>query len=225
MYNLRQFPEGYNLGTTGGTSGLNSGTLVANIIPYATDSGLFPTWDTDFTIDNRVGGGLSLVLNGTRTLPSHNTLNLVSEAGQGGGVGLWGFGAYQTIGFNRSAGSQSSQTAVPSGTTIGAIDFIGYTGSFYNYTAGIYAVAIDNFTDSVGGTKIEVYATTQGVDTYGFTPSVAIYGDKIVLNSGTPLYFGEPEQDTSWRLRRDGNNMVFERREAGTWNNKSTISA
>ena len=58
-----------------------------------------------------------------------------------------------------------------------------------------------------------------------FPASMNVYGDSVVLNSGTSLYFGEPDQDTSWRLRRDGNNMVFERRETGTWNNKSTISA
>lgn len=211
LYNLRQFPEGYNLGA-GGSSGLSSGTLAANVIPYAGDSGLFPKWDTDFTIDDAGGGGLSLVLNGTRTLPSHSTFNLVSESGQGDSIGLWGFGRTQTIAFNRSAGSQASQSAVPSGTIIGAIDFIGYTGSFYNYVAGIYAVALDDYTDSLGGTKLEFYATNFGDPYYGFDAVLSLHGNQayvknyLWVGSGTSYV----EIDGIKGLRLFGNATVFD---------------
>jgi hypothetical protein len=184
IYNLRQFPEGYNLGTVGGSSGLSSGTLAANVIPYATDSGLFPTWNTDFTIDDKSGGGLNLVLNGTRSIPAPVcNFNMVSESGQGDSLALWGFGRTQTIKFARSGGSQASQTALVSGTIIGAIDILTYTGSYYNYTAGIYFNALEDQSNTKGGTKIDFYATNFGDPYYGFDAVLSLHGNKAYVSN------------------------------------------
>lgn len=38
-------------------------------------------------------------------------------------------------------------------------------------------------------------------------------------------YFGDPDTDGTWRTVRSGNNLVFERRETGSWVTKQTISA
>lgn len=39
------------------------------------------------------------------------------------------------------------------------------------------------------------------------------------------LYFGDPEEDGTWRLMISGANMVFQKREATVWNTKNTVSA
>lgn len=40
----------------------------------------------------------------------------------------------------------------------------------------------------------------------------------------TAVYFGDPDTDDSWRIIRSGNNLAFERREAGVWVEKSAVT-
>ena len=49
-------------------------------------------------------------------------------------------------------------------------------------------------------------------------------GTDIIGDASTGLYFGEMATNGSWRLRRSGDNLVFERREAGVWVIKQTIT-
>ena len=53
-----------------------------------------------------------------------------------------------------------------------------------------------------------------------------LYGEGgAKLPSTDALYFGDKDTDGSWRIIRSGNNLVFQRRESGSWVTKSTISA
>lgn len=55
------------------------------------------------------------------------------------------------------------------------------------------------------------------------TSRLDVAGD-IEVGAADCSYFGDPTTDGSWRLRRSGNNMAIERREAGTYVAKSTIT-
>ena len=46
----------------------------------------------------------------------------------------------------------------------------------------------------------------------------------VVVGSDDAIYFGNPSSDTSWRIIRSGDNLLFQQNEVGTWNTKSTIS-
>ena len=49
--------------------------------------------------------------------------------------------------------------------------------------------------------------------------------DAITTASDKAFYFGDSATNGSWRLIRDGNNLAIQRREAGSWVEKSLIEA
>jgi hypothetical protein len=49
--------------------------------------------------------------------------------------------------------------------------------------------------------------------------------DEVHLISTGVIYLGDSATDGSWRVQRSGNDVIWERREAGSWVTKSTISA
>ena len=72
------------------------------------------------------------------------------------------------------------------------------------------------------GTKIQCYGTSnESIQTAG---GVTLVGD-IVGAAASNIYLGPSGTDGSWRMVRSGNDLVFQRRESGTWTTKSTISA
>ncbi len=46
----------------------------------------------------------------------------------------------------------------------------------------------------------------------------------LVLASDKAVNLGDPATDGSWRIVRDGNNIVFQRKESATWVAKNTIT-
>jgi hypothetical protein len=50
-------------------------------------------------------------------------------------------------------------------------------------------------------------------------------GEIAQLNANAAFYFGNPFVDGTWRIRRDGNNLVFERRVSGNYVLQFTIPA
>lgn len=54
--------------------------------------------------------------------------------------------------------------------------------------------------------------------------SGTITGTNHIAGSADFFYFGDPTTDGSWRIGRSGNNLVFERRESGSWVTKQTIT-
>ena len=49
--------------------------------------------------------------------------------------------------------------------------------------------------------------------------------EEVHLVSAGIIYIGDDSTNGSWRMVRSGNDLVFQRREAGNWVTKSTISA
>ena len=46
----------------------------------------------------------------------------------------------------------------------------------------------------------------------------------IEVGSADAYYWGDPDTNDSWRAMRSGDDLLFQQREGGTWNTKSTIS-
>ena len=46
----------------------------------------------------------------------------------------------------------------------------------------------------------------------------------VEVNSDEAFYLGDPGTDGTWRIIRDGNNLVHQRRESGVWVTKHTIT-
>lgn len=55
------------------------------------------------------------------------------------------------------------------------------------------------------------------------TDDATINGD-LHVRSTDAFYFGDETTDGTWRIIRDGNNLVFERRESGSWVTKSSMT-
>jgi hypothetical protein len=73
-----------------------------------------------------------------------------------------------------------------------------------------------------------VYTTTP-TDKVGIGPSspssqLDVAGD-IETGSSNAIYLGDPSTDGTWRIVRNGNYLVFERRESGGWVMKGSFSA
>lgn len=51
-----------------------------------------------------------------------------------------------------------------------------------------------------------------------------ITSENVEIGSDNAFYLGDKTTDGTWRIIRDGNNLVMERREAGSWNAKDTIT-
>ena len=54
------------------------------------------------------------------------------------------------------------------------------------------------------------------------TSTLDVAGD-IETGSSDAFYFGDPSTDGTWRIKRSGNNLVFERRESGSWVTKTSM--
>lgn len=50
-----------------------------------------------------------------------------------------------------------------------------------------------------------------------------VSGSDFILSATGALYFGDPNTDGSWRITRSGNDLVFQRRESGSWVTKLTV--
>lgn len=53
--------------------------------------------------------------------------------------------------------------------------------------------------------------------------SLDVSGD-IKVGSADAIYLGDPTVNDTWRIIRSGDNLLFQQRELGVWNTKSTIS-
>jgi len=76
-----------------------------------------------------------------------------------------------------------------------------------------------------GGSDINIFNGDTSVGHTGAPTSALDVSGDIEVASGDFIYWGDPNTDGSWCLGRNGNNMIFQRRESGSWVVKQTISA
>ena len=53
----------------------------------------------------------------------------------------------------------------------------------------------------------------------------SLTGTSIELSLTSSIYLGDPDTNGTWRIRINGNDLVFERLESGTWNEKMAAVA
>ena len=95
-------------------------------------------------------------------------------------------------------------TALPTASTISATD-IAYVVTDPGGTPVSRKTTFDNLQRSI--TAIGVLSTDISIPTANY------------------LYIGPSGSNGSWRMYVSGNNLVFERRESGSWNEKGAITA
>jgi len=89
-------------------------------------------------------------------------------------------------------------------------------------------VATENHSSTAAGTKL-VFLTVLNTTTT-LSPALTLDNDKTMTTYGDEImastaykYFGASGTNGSWRIGRSGDNLVFERREAGSWVTKLTV--
>jgi hypothetical protein len=63
----------------------------------------------------------------------------------------------------------------------------------------------------------DIYYTTGSVGIGTMTPDEDLHVDGDMRLDNGAFYFGDADTDGSWRITRTGDNLVFERRESGSW--------
>lgn len=60
-------------------------------------------------------------------------------------------------------------------------------------------------------------------ETGGSDPIPELADGDININEVNAFYLGDKNTDGTWRIIRSGNNLVFQRREGGTWVEKGSM--
>jgi len=102
------------------------------------------------------------------------------------------------------------------------------TGTTFNACGSITLVATEDHSSTAAGTKL-VFLTVSNTTTT-LSPALTLDNDKTMTTYGDEImastaykYFGASGTNGSWRIGRSGDNLVFERREAGSWVTKLTV--
>lgn len=125
------------------------------------------------------------------------------------------------------AGMQG-QLALHSGYS-GTIDYGigGYFGDIYKPGTGTvtnqYGIYIVNQTIGTNKYGLLIEQST-GYAIYCSGAGLVHFGNSVDIPSSSAYYLGDPNVDTSWRIIRSGDNLVFQQRESSVWNTKSTIT-
>jgi hypothetical protein len=84
----------------------------------------------------------------------------------------------------------------------------------YNFKTYVRPVSPDLIVSTEGDVGIGLLDPSSKLDV----------GGNIEIGSGDAFYFGDPDTDGSWRITRSGSNLIFQRRESGTWVTKDTMT-
>jgi len=133
------------------------------------------------TPDVRIGD----IVTGTGTYFS--TADTIRIAGVGAGLRVLSFGANPAISFGRANGTALSPSAVLSGQNLGQFNFLGAIDTVPNVFAAarFRAVATEDYTGSVRGTKLEFLSTATGTTALSIT--AAFLGTQVQFLGGTVL--------------------------------------
>jgi hypothetical protein len=140
----------------------------------------------------------------------------------------WGnFSAGTRFIGRKARGTKTSPTAVSIFDGLFALDARGHDGTSYVSDArGLLAFrASQNWSGTAQGTEFILALTPP--NTTSMQERIFINGDGEIaqLNADAAFYFGNPFVDGTWRIRRSGNNLVFERRVSGNYVVQFTIPA
>jgi len=124
--------------------------------------------------------------------------------------------------------ARAGGTAVADDDYLGICLFRGHDGTDFNDAAG-FAARIDGaVAANTVPTELIFYTTETNAATERM--KIAPDGTVILINSievgaAQAYYLGDKATNGSWRIIRDGDDLSFERREAGAWVSKGVMSA
>lgn len=122
--------------------------------------------------------------------------------------------------LRRSRCTLSSPCAIVSGDRIGTEVSWGYSGGFQ------VGNRVTHYADTVSGVSLTTSYLIGTTNAGSTADRVRVDQNGLGLEeSTTAFYLGPSGTDGSWRIIRSGNNLIFQRREAGSWVTKSTIPA
>jgi len=114
-----------------------------------------------------------------------------------------------------------------SGFTLGSDEAVDKSWSFFHRSNGseLNDFVFEFYDGASTWTKYLVIEPTGniglGADNLQPSSTLDVKGDIEIDSNGSigddAFYLGDPNTDGSWRIRRDGNDLSFERRESGVW--------
>jgi hypothetical protein len=162
------------------------------------------------------GEALSIITNLADNTSTNTSLNISAGGTFDTTVtGSVNYGIYSDVNGTKSAGSNN---LVNYGL------YTQVTGADINIGAYIYTAARTvNLADDFLGVAGRFTGGAGGVDLSDTNNAITASGD-IQMTSGNAFYLGDKDTDGTWRIVRENDNLVFERRESGTYVNKSTMT-
>lgn len=155
----------------------------------------------------------------------------VVEIADGGAVTLYGQSTNGRIQFQGTVGGgdegityYDSGSAQRFGLIFPGSDVVRLCNRASN---GIVQIAANTSTAGSGGETVMAQFEDTGAYIGGAaspTSMLDVNGD-VEIGSADAYYMGDPTTDGTWRMVRSGNNLIFQRRESGSYVTKDTISA
>ena len=126
-------------------------------------------------------------------------------------------------------GTSTTPANLQSGDENGALIFRAWqTGTTFTSNGLIRFLTTEAHSATALGCKCQIYTTANTTTT--LSPALTLDNDKTmttyadeIMASTAYKYFGASGTNGSWRIGRSGDNLVFERREAGSWVTKLTV--
>lgn len=142
-----------------------------------------------------------------------------------GGEDRWDFAARVDI-LNTTLNVGVEDTTYGSATLFGQATGSSQGGVLYLQTAADYDASINTYTVRAYNDDLEFNAGASSVKlTYEGGDDIWSFKTDVEIPSTDAYYLGDAATDGTWRFIRSGNDLVIERREAGAYVTKSTISA
>jgi len=127
----------------------------------------------------------------------------------------------------KARGTKTTPAAVNLYDGLLALDARGHDGSSYVTDArgSLNFRASQNWSATAQGTEVILALTPPNTTAMQDRILINGYGEIAQLNANAAFYFGDPSVDGTWRIRRNGNDLVFERRVSGNYVLQFTIPA
>jgi len=166
-------------------------------------------------------------------------------------LSIFGYDTSQPALISRfhAGNTETSPTLVASGDTIsedrifgfgsGTYGFGGFGFSKFIQVGNLKWLARENFSNTFG-TKLEIELTATGTqtrrDAFVLHDNEAYFYGNVSIPTGTSasvaypaFYLGHPDTsniypDGTWRINRENDNLVFQRKESGSWVTKQTMT-
>jgi len=252
--NLNFVGTGFSLWDSGSStivSGTSSGIIGGydnNAVLFATSDGnginTFPTFNVYEGEYFSTYNNPSVVIGATGTTLTYGyLLSLISDYSVPARADF-AYGMPVTHDYYYAGGTLTSPTQTTKDSALHESDIHGYDdASSWNRATSFHVEALENFTNSPARSPVKLRWEIQTTGSSTWVQSLELYGQWArfggdisfptgsSLNPDPSLYFGNPNYtsfvypDGTWRTTRSGDNLVFQKKESGSWNEKHVVSS